>query len=438
MRACTRLELFSSSRPITWVSAGDFCLPHLTEYNIQSGQIDSIFDPEVIETISGCDLSTVNIEGPFAKSGKPVKKSGPNLLTNPIAAGLLKKAGFKSAVLANNHIMDYGEQGLKQTISACQDSGMDFFGAGIRHAEAVKPLFKSAGDLKVALLAFADKDPANAGSDYAGAAVFDPIISGNAVKNAKSQADLVLINVHGGNEYCPLPSPRLKLWCRHMVDNGADAVVVHHQHVVQGFEIYRGSPIVYSVGHCLFDWRAARPRCWYEGALCKIAFSDAKFCGLEFTGIEHSVVDGNVRLKPMCDEKQQWLGERISTLNAIVADSNLLEDFWKCFCRSKRDSYFASLKTGAMSLSYDFKAAIATALKRRDIRSMFFWPCELISRLRPAAIASEHMLRLKNVFSNPGYNEVLSTLFEMQASGIEPRKDVWPQFKQLNSYCSFD
>lgn len=109
--------------------AGDFCPMYRVAKLIEEEDYKSVFS-EVIEYTKLADYSIVNLEAPVVETeAKPIEKCGPNLKCTSKAVKALKYAGFDMATLANNHFYDYGDDGIKQTLDACQKEGIDVVGA---------------------------------------------------------------------------------------------------------------------------------------------------------------------------------------------------------------------------------------------------------------------------------------------------------------------
>lgn len=94
---------------------------------------------DLVGDIQNADFSFLNLESPLTRSRKGSTKHGPNIKVDPAAAYAIRNAGFKMVGLANNHIMDYGEEGLCDTVSSCDGAGLLRCGAGKSIAEAAKP-----------------------------------------------------------------------------------------------------------------------------------------------------------------------------------------------------------------------------------------------------------------------------------------------------------
>lgn len=138
------------------------------------------------------------------------KQNGPALKASPATAKALGNAGFTVVGLANNHVLDYGPEGLKDTIDACASLGLSVIGAGMDLACAQEPFFAQVSGVKVAIVAVAEPEFSQAKDDSAGAAPADPVDNYRQIILARQGADIVIVTLHGGNEYFPYPRPGLR------------------------------------------------------------------------------------------------------------------------------------------------------------------------------------------------------------------------------------
>jgi poly-gamma-glutamate capsule biosynthesis protein CapA/YwtB (metallophosphatase superfamily) len=167
------------------------------------------------KSIAEADLSFLNLETPLCIKGKPIEKTGPNLNAHPGCIKAVKGAGFEVVGLANNHIMDFGNEGLEETIRSCKSAGLTICGAGKNLTEAQHiPIIERRG-LKIAYIAVAEHEFSIAGEAKAGAAPLDPVDNTLQIESVRNQADLVFVSIHGGNEYFSLPRPGIRKLCRY-------------------------------------------------------------------------------------------------------------------------------------------------------------------------------------------------------------------------------
>ena len=220
------------------------------------------------ELIKNADLTITNLECPLTDSVEVIQKTGPCLKALPKQAEYLKQHGFDLVTLANNHIMDYRDQGLKDTIDALKANEIEFVGAGKADKE-IDVIYRKKGDLHVAILNFCENEWSTQEKEGYKANGFSEIEAFYSIKRAKANADHVMVIHHGGHEMYNLPSPGLKKTLRYLVDCGANVVINHHTHCISGHERYRETPIFYSLGNFVFEIQS-REILWNYGMLVRL------------------------------------------------------------------------------------------------------------------------------------------------------------------------
>ena len=281
------------------------------------------------------DLSFLNLETPLCRTGSPLQKSGPNIRAHPDCIGPVADAGFDVAGLANNHIMDFGPEGLYKTMEVCHKVGLKTCGAGQNLKEAQKSVFIEKKGTKVAIIAVAEHEFSIAKNEKPGAAPLGPIDNLIQLEQAKTWADLVFISIHGGNEHFPYPRPGLKKICKFFIDRGADAVICHHAHVPGAYEFYRDKPIVYSLGNLIFD-HPNPPEGWNQGYAIRLEY-DVQSKALqshEIIPYTQSVDQGGIRKMQGC-EKEAFMNMMESYRNTL-SDEKKYALAWDNFCAGKR------------------------------------------------------------------------------------------------------
>lgn len=284
-----------------------------------------------MKDISSADLSFLNLEAPLCISGSPIKKCGPNLRANPACIHAVSDAGFDVVGLANNHIMDYGTDGFDETICACRDAGLLTCGAAENLQKAQEPLYVKKKEGTIAIVAVAEREFSIAGEDTAGAAVLDPIDNLVSIYEAKKNADLVFVTIHGGNEYYPYPRPGLKKICRYFIEQGVDGVICHHAHVPGAYEIYKNKPIVYSLGNLIFD-NPNPPFWWDHGYAIRLEYDmNAQLLNAyDIIPYTQSVEQKGV-IKMSAVEKEQFM-VKLETYRNTLFDEKKYNETWMRFC----------------------------------------------------------------------------------------------------------
>jgi gamma-polyglutamate biosynthesis protein CapA len=182
-----------------------------------------------------------------------------HLSTNKEAVQAVKDAGFTVMNLANNHMMDYSEKGLNDTVNIFREKELSFVGAGENMQQAKNIVYNDVNGIRVATLGFTDAyvDGFIVEENQPGVLSMNPDMLFNQIIDAKNSkrgnADLVVVHAHWGQEYDDEPSPRQQELGRAMVEAGADIIVGHHPHVLQSFEVYKDGIIFYSLGNFIFD-----------------------------------------------------------------------------------------------------------------------------------------------------------------------------------------
>jgi poly-gamma-glutamate synthesis protein (capsule biosynthesis protein) len=217
----------------------------------------------VVEALRGADVAFVNLESPLAEGGAPADKDFV-FLGPPEGAEALAQSGIDIVALANNHAIDYGLEGLAATRVALEAAGVGYVGAGDDEPSARAPVIVERNGLRLAFLAYAntprdsisgfDLGSAVAMGDKPGLAWLTPEVVAEDVTSASSKADLVIVSMHTGFEYQEGPNELQVSAARAAIDAGADLVLGHHPHVLQGIERYEGGLIAYSLGNFVFDF----------------------------------------------------------------------------------------------------------------------------------------------------------------------------------------
>ena len=248
---------------------GDYCPCHAKQ---APGALsaEERFGRKLLDRVAQADLAIVNLETPLTRTPVAVVKTGPVLRTDPEWISPLREAGFHMAVMANNHILDCGPDALLQTQQLCRDHEITSIGVGKNLAEAATIHYQTIGENTLAVINACEREWCIAKADSPGANPLDAIGTSRAIAEAKQHADQVLVVAHAGNEITSYPPPSIVELYRFFVEQGADAVIGHHSHSVQGYEIYRGAPIVYSLGNFYFPHSASRPAVWHEGMVAEL------------------------------------------------------------------------------------------------------------------------------------------------------------------------
>lgn len=254
---------------------GDFAPILDVDKHLTSGNIEDIFG-NLLDLFKDHDEVVVNLECPLTESTKKRKKTGPNLKASPGVANSLKRAGISIVSLANNHIMDFGNTGLKDTMDCLSFNGVAFCGAGANLREANTPHVIRGQNESIAIVAYAEHEYSIAGADHPGANPINPLRNAIEIKKLVSEHDYVIVMVHGGHEYQKLPSPFYVDLMRFYASLGVHAVLGHHTHCISLMETYDGVPICYGLGNFIFPWMEPKSQAWYDDILLSMSFFEGK------------------------------------------------------------------------------------------------------------------------------------------------------------------
>jgi hypothetical protein len=343
----------------------------------------------IVRRVRNADLSVVNLEGPVPSDGTPIEKSGLAVETVAETPELLAKAGFDLATLANNHSMDHGEQGLSATIRACDSAGVSTVGVGSGSDEAMEPFVTDIGGCSVAVLNLCEREFGVATNDEPGAAWISHPDVESVIRRTVADHDVVVAVAHGGVEYVPFPPPGRRRQLREFVDLGVDAVVGHHPHVPQGWELYRGRPIYYSLGNFLL-YQQRRPNT-RRGLLVELTFNGRQLQAVEPIPVQ--IGRESVSAFETDFEGNGYLS-RIST---ITADPKQLEPYWQATAMEVFDRRYAS--NGVLSC----------------VRYI------VNGRLNGSAPSKDTALRELNLIRNESHSALIRTVLEVR-SGVREDK----------------
>ena len=315
------------------IICGDLCPTTDTEAHFRSGAYDTIFN-DCIPAFEKADLVFGNIEFVLTDNPKPIKKSGPILYGATSFINIFKTAGFDVVSLANNHIKDCGEEGVKSTLEACEQAGIESFGAASNLAKAKQPYIKEVNGSKVAFISFAEQEFNCAGENEYGANYFDPYEDLDLIAETKKTVDFVIVIYHGGIEYYEYPSPLLQKKCRRFVEKGADVVTCQHSHCIGTIEQYLNKNIVYGQGNTLFGYKEENDS-WNTGLILKLSMQHDNL-EMTYQGVK-AIKDGGIRF--MNSDENQNLATEIEQRSKRVYDPKFLEESWVQFCLKKESLY---------------------------------------------------------------------------------------------------
>lgn len=230
---------------------GDVCPTEYSREAFGAGDVKTLFG-ETTELFQRSDYSFVNLECAITQSRNQIAKFGPCLAAPPETAQTLKKLGVDCCGLSNNHVFDFGREGLADTVRALEQAGIAYTGIGENYEASRKNHYVERNGERIAIVAVCEKEFSYALEDRVGARPFDEYDTLEDVRQAKRACDRVIVIYHGGKEYCRYPSPRVYRLCRALVRAGADVVLCQHSHCVVTYENYQQGHILHGQGNFHF------------------------------------------------------------------------------------------------------------------------------------------------------------------------------------------
>lgn len=212
-----------------------------------------------MDLVRAADLAVANVEAPITDGGTEFPLYKDYVYKAPAAsAQALADAGFDVLGFANNHALDWGADGLDDTLAGVARAGLAAIGAGRDAAEARRGVVADLGGIRVGLLAYCERQflwdvyvDQFARARHPGVAMAAEPDLDRDVARLRARADLVVVSFHAGDNYAPPRAAQLD-WGRRAIDAGADLVVEHHPHVAQPVAMWRGRPILLSLGNYAF------------------------------------------------------------------------------------------------------------------------------------------------------------------------------------------
>lgn len=289
--------------------AGDFVASNVK--NIQ-------FSTELKDLISKCDSCCCNFEAPVEGDyGIPIKKSGPSLMQSKNSPRFLESAGFNIFSMANNHICDYGDLAVKNTLYSFSKSTT--LGAGY-FEEAYSYKIKEIGGYKIAFLSAAHDEFGTLKEQHnqKGVAWINHEQINQLIVKAKNEADYLIFIAHVGIEDIEIPLPEWRKRFEEIITLGADAIISTHTHCIQGWEFINQKPVFYSLGNFFFEMKSEFEE-WNYGLVVILEIND-KGISIDSVNILHK--DQNKLNIDSTQDKKKYVDSLCTLLNSPNIEYN--------------------------------------------------------------------------------------------------------------------
>lgn len=309
-----------------------------TESNFElfnEANISTLIGKEMVEILNKADIRIFNLEAPITDSVNPIKKCGPNLLCPTSTIRGIKALNPSLITLANNHIMDQGENGLKSTEEILKNNNINYIGIGKNLKEASKAYIFKTNNIKIGVYACAENEFTIAKENKPGANPFDPLESLDHISDLKQKCDYVIVLYHGGKEHYRYPSPYLQKVCRKIVSKGANLVICQHSHCIGCFEEYNKGTIVYGQGNFLFDY--SNSEFWKTSILINIELNEK----ISIKYIPICKEENKIRLAN--DIESVEILQNFNKRSLQIKDDNFINEEYKKFSREYKSFYLSNL-----------------------------------------------------------------------------------------------
>jgi len=203
------------------------------------------------------DITLVNLENTFAKNKKAVTQAF-NLNAKPNRVKSLEIAGIDIVNIANNHIFDFGPQGLNDSINTLNDAKIAHIGAGMNLQTAKKPVIFKENGIVVGIIGYTDNQPEwgatknKPGINYLAIGNIEKVR--HDIKAIRNAVDILIVSIHWGPNLQEKPRKDTINFAHQMIDSGVDIIHGHSSHNFQGIELYKNKPIFYDTGDLVDDY----------------------------------------------------------------------------------------------------------------------------------------------------------------------------------------
>ena len=239
------------TKTVRFAAGGDLLLAPGPGSSVPARGMEALGD-DLKALMLSCDIVFANLECTLPGTG--TVPTEPRVVSTEEQISSLKKAGIGIVTLANNHMFDALDEGFERVAELLSQLNIEFCGAGRNAREAFQPAILESNGIRTAFIGVADKATgANrfASDNASGIARLETEKIAEIVSSLKERVHHVIVSPHWGEERFQVPSPEQRRQARSFVEAGASMVLGHHPHVLQGMEIYKGAPIVYSLGGLL-------------------------------------------------------------------------------------------------------------------------------------------------------------------------------------------
>lgn len=308
---------------------GDVCPTTVTAPLFKEKNISELFN-DVVSIFNDKDFIFANLECALTDHDVAIKKFGPSLKAPKETAEVLKTLGVRCCGLSNNHVFDYGIQGINDTLSALANVGIDVTGFGNNYEDSRRNYTLEQNGEKICIIAVCEHEYSYALENRMGSRPYDEYDTIEDIRNAKATHDRVIVIYHGGKEFCQYPSPRLYKLCHAMARNGADVILCQHSHCIGSYEKYNGCHILYGQGNFHFVM-PHKLKVWNTALAVEYDTEKNEISFIPLKSNEHGIS------LALGEEKNEIMSE-FEYRNGTLINGEW-RNGWHDFCESQKDNY---------------------------------------------------------------------------------------------------
>lgn len=254
----------ASTDTVTLLFAGDILLDDsyavMSTYHNRGNEITQAFDSALLETMRNADIFMINNEFTFTTRGSALANKQFTFRANPQNISMYEEMGVDVVSVANNHIYDYGEVSLLDTLDTLEAAQIPYVGAGRNLEEAMQPVYFIANGMKIAIVSAtqiertAVPDTKEATEDSAGVLrCMNPDRLLSVIEKARADSDYVILYIHWGTESTESIDWLQEEQAPVYAQAGVDLIMGDHPHCLQKLDSVSGVPVLYSLGNFWFN-----------------------------------------------------------------------------------------------------------------------------------------------------------------------------------------
>lgn len=327
---------------------GDFVASSVENISLSSDIKEILSQGDV--NILNCEAVSIDVDNGRYKK---ILKSGPNIYQSKDVPEWLHNEGFTAVSLANNHIYDYGENAIEDTIGSF--TKVKSFGAGTWD-EAYKPFVTTVCGKSIAILALTHCEFGTLIDKWdkriqRGAAWINHPCVDNIIQGIREEVDYLFVFAHAGVEHLNQPLPEWRDRYRSFIDMGCDGVIASHPHIIQGWEKYKGKPIVYSLGNFYFPLSKNVPWSWNKSIVASVLIDVEGNIEVKITPLMYS-------LGVICVDKTDEASLYLKKINDTLLDEDKYIKFIDDAALERMEMFYTMFQNGGMARCYTLKKII--------------------------------------------------------------------------------